>query len=210
MSKKRFSKSSQRWIKEHGADLYVKQANKAGYRSRAVYKLAQINARDHLFQPNMTVIDLGAAPGGWSQWISQRFPHKIRVFALDILQMNPLPDVTFIQGDFREQVVVDNLLNQLGHDKANLVISDMAPNISGMKAIDQPRIMLLAELVKDFAYDVLAPDGHLLTKVFQGEGFDAYIKALKPHFKQVIIRKPEASRSRSSEVYVLAKHYLTQ
>jgi 23S rRNA (uridine2552-2'-O)-methyltransferase len=196
-------KNSQRWLREHGSDVYVKQANLAGYRSRAVYKLAQIDARDHLFRPNMTVIELGAAPGGWSQWVTQ---HKqVRLFAVDILPIEPLPGVTFIQGDFREQTVLDELLNQLGEHKADLVMSDMAPNISGIKAIDQPRAMLLAELARDLALEVLAAQGHFLTKIFQGEGFDAYIKGLRPYFKQVMIRKPDASRSRSSEVYVLAK-----
>ncbi len=209
MSKKRFSKSSQHWLKEHASDVYVKQAKDTGYRSRAVYKLAQIDARDHLFYPHKTVVDLGAAPGGWSQWLCQRFPNKIQVFALDILPIDPLPSVTFIQGDFLEQTVVNHLLNQLGNNKVDLVISDMAPNISGVKDIDQPRIMLLAENTRDFAYNVLAPKGHLLIKVFVGMDFDVYIKGLRSYFKQVVIRKPEASRSRSSEVYVLAKHYLT-
>jgi 23S rRNA (uridine2552-2'-O)-methyltransferase len=210
MSKKSRNLESQRWLKEHLSDVYVKQAVQSGYRSRAVYKLAQIDARDRLFHPGMTVVDLGAAPGGWSQWLKQRLPNQVRVFALDILYMEPLPEVTFIQGDFREQVVLDNLLNQLGKYPVDLVMSDMAPNISGLKAIDQPRAMLLAELARDFAYEVLTSGGHLLTKVFQGEGFDAYIKALRPYFKKVVIRKPEASRSRSSEVYVLAKHYVVK
>lgn len=208
MSKKRLSKSSQHWIKEHRSDVYVKQAQQAGYRSRAAYKLAQIDARDRLFSPNMTVLDLGAAPGGWSQWVKQRLDNQVRLFALDIIAMQPLPGVTFIQGDFREQPVLDDLLNQLGEQKAHLVMSDMAPNMSGMKAIDQPRVMLLAELARDFALEVLAPQGHFLTKIFQGEGFDSYIKELRPKFKQVVIRKPEASRSRSPEVYVLAKHFV--
>lgn len=207
MSKKRISKS-RCWYKEHGSDTYVKQARLDNYRSRAVYKLAQIEARDHLCYPNMTVVDLGAAPGGWSQWLKQHLHNQVRLFALDILPMEPLPGVTFIQGDFREQAVLDKLNNQLGERKVNLVMSDMAPNISGMKDIDQPRIMLLAELAQDFALNVLATQGHLLTKVFQGEGFDSYIKGLKSYFKQVVIRKPEASHSHSSEVYVLAKHYV--
>ncbi|MCK5662136.1 MAG: 23S rRNA (uridine(2552)-2'-O)-methyltransferase RlmE [Thiotrichaceae bacterium] len=202
MSKKH---NSQRWLNEHKSDLYVKQAKLAGYRSRAVYKLAQIDARDRLFRPNMTVIDLGAAPGGWSQWVTK---HKqVKVFALDILPIVPLPGVNFIQGDFREQTVLDKLLNQLGDDKVDLVMSDMAPNISGVKDIDQPRAMLLAEIARDLTYEVLATSGHFLSKIFQGEGFDSYVKGLKADFKQVVIRKPEASRSRSSEVYVLAKHF---
>ncbi|KHD13168.1 23S rRNA methyltransferase [Candidatus Thiomargarita nelsonii] len=202
---KKHRKNSQRWLREHGSDVYVKQANLAGYRSRAVYKLAQIDSRDHLFRPNMTVIDLGAAPGGWSQWVTQRLHNQVRLFALDILPIEPLPGVTFIQGDFREQMVLDELHNQLGEHKADLVMSDMAPNISGVKAIDQPRAILLAELARDLALEVLAAQGYFLTKIFQGEGFDAYVKELGADFKQVRIRKPDASRSRSSEVYVLAK-----
>ncbi len=200
MSKKH---RNQGWVKEHNSDVYVKQANLAGYRSRAVYKLAQIDARDHLFRPNMMVIDLGAAPGGWSQCVTQH--HQVQVFALDILPIEPLPGVTFIQGDFREQAVLDELLNHLGERKADLVMSDMAPNISGIKAIDQPRAMLLAELARDLAFEVLTASGQFLTKVFQGEGFDSYVKELRANFKHVVIRKPEASRSRSSEVYVLAR-----
>jgi len=196
----------QNWLEEHRSDIYVKQANLAGYRSRAVYKLAQIDTRDRLFRPNMTVIDLGAAPGGWSQWLAQHYP--VRLFALDILEMEPLPGVTFIQGDFREQTVLDELLSQLHGKKADFVMSDLAPNMSGVKAVDQARAMLLAELARDLAFEVLVAQGHFLTKVFQGEGFDNYIKDLRTHFKKVMIRKPKASRSRSSEVYVLAKDYI--
>jgi 23S rRNA (uridine2552-2'-O)-methyltransferase len=155
----------------------------------------------------MTVIDLGAAPGGWSQWIKAEFGEQIRVFALDILPMDPLPGVQFIQGDFREQIVLEALLSALGPQAADLVMSDMAPNISGNKAVDQPRAMLLAELARDLALQVLAPQGHFLAKVFQGEGFDDYVKSLRQTFQQVLIRKPDASRARSPEMYVLAKHY---
>ncbi|EDN69553.1 Ribosomal RNA methyltransferase RrmJ/FtsJ [Beggiatoa sp. PS] len=204
MSKKRISKTRD-WHKEHSNNQYVKQANIEGYRSRAVYKLTEIDARDRLFRPGMTIVDLGAAPGGWSQWIARRFEKQVKLFALDILPIKPLPDVTFIQGDFREQTVLDTLLNHLDKKKVDLVISDMAPNISGIKAIDQPRIIELAELARDFALDVLITNGHFLTKVFQGEDFDIFTKSLKSHFKQVVIRKPTASRSQSSEVYVLAK-----
>jgi 23S rRNA (uridine2552-2'-O)-methyltransferase len=206
MTRKKITQSSQRWCQEHRNDPYVKQAQQAGYRSRAVYKLAQIHQQDALFRPKMTVVDLGAAPGGWSQWVKQQF-QSIRVFALDILPMESLPEVTFIQGDFREDVVLNELLTALGEEKAHLVMSDMAPNITGNKSVDQPRAMLLAELARDFAFSVLAPGGHFLSKVFQGEGFDAYVKSLRLHFKQVNIRKPDASRSRSAEMYVLAKHY---
>ena len=207
MSKKRLNKSNH-WHKNQESDQYVKQAHLEGYRSRAVYKLAQIERQDHLFHPGMTIIDLGAAPGGWSQWITQYLNHHVKLFALDILPIEPLPGINFIQGDFQEQTVLDELLNQLGEHKVDLVMSDMAPNISGIKAIDQPRAIGLAELARDLAYDVLAVNGHLLTKVFQGEGFDVYVKELKSYFKQVVIRKPKASRTQSSEVYVLAKHYL--
>lgn len=204
MSTKRLSKT-RHWHKEHVKNPYVKQANLEGYRSRAVYKLAQIDARDRLFHPGMTIIDLGAAPGSWSQWIARRFEKQVKLLALDILPIEPLPNVTCIQGDFREQIVLDTLLNHLDNKKADLVISDMAPNISGIKAIDQPRIIELAELARDLALDILTTNGHFLTKVFQGEDFDIFIKSLKKHFQKVVIRKPAASRSQSSEVYVLAK-----
>lgn len=202
------SASSERWLQEHNSDPYVKQAKQDDYRSRAVYKLAQIDERDHLFYPNMTVVDLGAAPGGWSQWVQRRLNHKVNIFALDILPMKPLAGVTFIQGDFTEQMILDELLNKLGDSKkANLVMSDMAPNISGIKSVDQARMMLLAELARDLAFDVLATKGCFLTKVFQGEGFESYIKSLRSCFKKVVVRKPKASRSRSSELYILAKEY---
>jgi 23S rRNA (uridine2552-2'-O)-methyltransferase len=209
MSKKRISKT-RHWHKEHIKNKYVKQANLEGYRSRAVYKLAQIDARDRLFRPGMTIVDLGAAPGGWSQWLARRFENQVKLLALDILPIEPLPNVTFIQGDFREQVVLDTLLNHLDKKKVDLVISDMAPNISGIKAVDQPRIIELVELARDLALDVLTTNGHFLTKIFQGEDFDIFTKSLKSHFKQVVIRKPDASRSQSSEVYVLAKQFNSQ
>ncbi|MBE9563021.1 MAG: 23S rRNA methyltransferase [Proteobacteria bacterium] len=194
------------WLNRHNSDIYVKQSRLDGYRSRAVYKLAQIDARDHLFTSNMTVVDLGAAPGGWSQWIVKN--KRIKVFALDILPMEPLTDVTFIQGDFREDEVLDELLEQLNGRKIDLVISDMAPNFSGIKDVDQSRSMLLAELARDFAYEVLAPNGNFLTKVFQGEGFDFYIKDLRQQFKKIVTRKPDASRTKSPEVYLVGKNYL--
>jgi len=205
--KNSFSKSSRKWLVEHNTDSYVQQAKKAGYRSRAAYKLEQLDERDKLFKPNMTIVDLGAAPGGWSQWVQRRLENKVRLFALDILPIDPLPDVTFIQGDFHDEAVLQQLLGQIGESKADLVMSDMAPNMSGMKAVDQPRSMLLAELARDLALDILAPQGHFLTKVFQGEGFDVFIKDLRQHFTKVLIRKPDASRARSPEVYVLAKHF---
>ncbi|MCP4700354.1 MAG: 23S rRNA (uridine(2552)-2'-O)-methyltransferase RlmE [Gammaproteobacteria bacterium] len=201
-------KSSRRWLNERAGDIYVKQAQKAGYRSRAVYKLAEIDARDRLFQKSgMRIVDLGAAPGGWSQWAQQRLHGHGIILAVDILPMEPLPCVTFIQGDFREQNVFDALLARLESRKVDLVMSDMAPNISGMKAVDQPRAMLLAELARDAAFQLLAPGGMFLSKVFQGDGIDSYIKELRAHFDKVVIRKPKASRSRSREVYVLGRHY---
>ena len=208
MSKSRFSSSSQRWIKNHASDMYVKRASEAGYRSRSVYKLAQIDERNHLLRPNMRVVDLGAAPGGWSQWVKQRLHNQVQIFALDILPMEPVAGVTFIQGDFQEQSVVAEFMSQLGEQKVDLVMSDMAPNLSGMRAIDQPRSIGLAESARDFALDVLALKGNFLTKVFQGEGFESYVKELRPYFNQVLIRKPKASRKQSAEVYVLAKQYL--
>ena len=208
MSKSSVSKSSHRWLQEHENDFYVKRAQKDGYRSRAVYKLEQLHERDNLFSPNMTVIDLGAAPGGWSQWAQRHLKGKVKLFALDILPMDALPDVTFIQGDFTEQAVLDQLLDCIGEQKAHLVMSDMSPNISGMKAVDQPKAMLLAELARDLAYETLAPDGHFLSKVFQGEGFDIFVKELRQRFRKVVVRKPDASRPRSPEVYVLAKQFI--
>ena len=207
MSNKPRTKSSQRWLQEYHADEYVKQAKQAGYRSRAVYKLAQIDARDHLFYPGMTVVDLGAAPGGWSQWIQQRLHHQVKLIAVDILTIEPLPGVICIQGDFHEPKVIAELHHYLGKQGVDLVMSDMAPNISGIKAIDQPRAMLLAELAKDFALDVLSQQGSFLCKIFQGEGFDAYLRELKSYFRKVVIRKPNASRARSAEIYVLASDY---
>lgn len=202
------TKSSGRWLKEHFTDPYVKQAQQEGYRSRAVYKLLEINQRDRLLKPGMTVVDLGAAPGGWSQVAAHILGSKGRVVALDILPMDPLPGVTFIQGDFTEQVALDSLLEALNKAPAGLVMSDMAPNISGLRSVDQPRAIYLAELALELAHKVLAPEGDLLMKVFQGEGFDALRKQLQGSFKQVHVRKPAASRPRSREVYLLARNYL--
>lgn len=198
--------SSRRWLKEHFDDEYVKRSRQEGYRSRAVYKLKEIQEKDHLLRPGMTVIDLGAAPGGWSQVAAQLVGERGRVIALDILPMEPLPGVEVLEGDFREQEVLDALLATLGGQTVDLVISDMAPNISGMKAVDQPRAMYLAELAVDLARQVLKPGGDLLFKAFQGEGLDALTKDLRESFRQVLIRKPKASRARSREVYVLARN----
>lgn len=200
-------KSSRRWLQEHDNDVYVKLAQQQGYRSRAVYKLAQLHTRYKLFYPNMVVVDLGAAPGGWSQWVHRHLDGRVKLFALDILPMQPLAGVEFIQGDFTEEAVLMELQQAINKQAVNLVMSDMSPNISGIKAVDQPRCMLLAELARDLAFEVLAHEGDFLTKVFQGEGFDAFVKQLRQHFHQVIVRKPEASRARSPEVYVLARNF---
>lgn len=199
------SKSSRRWLREHFSDQYVKKAQQEGFRSRAVYKLLELQDHDKLFKPGMTIIDLGAAPGGWSQVLVDMVGQKGRVIALDILPMDPIPDVEFIQGDFTEDAILDQLLQALGPAKADWVVSDMAPNMSGIDSVDQPRSMQLAELAFDLAQQVLNDRGGFLVKTFQGEGFDEFLKNLRAYFKKVIIRKPKASRDRSREVYLLAK-----
>jgi 23S rRNA (uridine2552-2'-O)-methyltransferase len=204
------SKQSKRWLKEHFDDQYVKQAQEAGYRSRAVFKLQEIDEKDHLLKKGMSVVDLGAAPGGWCQYVRKRLAPSDQVIALDILEMEPLDGVVFIQGDFTEQAPLDQLMQLLKGEKVDLVLSDMAPNISGMKVVDQPRAMYLAELAFDFCQKALKKGGDYLVKVFQGEGFDDYLKLLRDHFEQVVIRKPKASRPRSREVYLLARHYTGQ
>ncbi|MEW6353625.1 MAG: 23S rRNA (uridine(2552)-2'-O)-methyltransferase RlmE [Pseudomonadota bacterium] len=201
------TKSSRRWLKEHFDDAYVKKARSEGYRARSVYKLQEIDAHDRLLRPGMTVIDLGAAPGGWAQYAAQRVGEKGRIVALDILPMTPIKGVEFLQGDFTEQAVFDALLATLGGSQADLVLSDMAPNISGMRSVDQPRAMYLAELALDLARQVLKPGGDLLIKVFQGSGFDELYKTLRADFGQVVARKPKASRARTPEVYLLARNY---
>ncbi|HHW77363.1 MAG TPA: 23S rRNA (uridine(2552)-2'-O)-methyltransferase RlmE [Xanthomonadaceae bacterium] len=200
-------KSSARWLREHFTDEYVKRAQKEGYRSRAVYKLLEIHEKDRLLRPGLTVVDLGAAPGGWSQLAAQLVGGRGAVIALDLLPMEPLPGVGFIQGDFRETAVLERLLEMLNGRPVDLVISDMAPNTSGVKAVDQPRGMYLAELALDFARQCLRPGGDLLVKVFQGEGFDAFLKNLRAAFTTVAPRKPKASRARSAEQYLLARNY---
>jgi 23S rRNA (uridine2552-2'-O)-methyltransferase len=201
------SKSSHRWLKSHFDDEYVKRAQREGYRSRAVYKLEELQQKERILHPGMTVIDLGAAPGGWSQYAAQLLRGKGRIIALDLLPMDPLDGVEFLQGDFMEDEVLDLLMETLGESRVDLVMSDMAPNISGMEAVDQPRSMYLAELAVDFAARVLREGGDLLFKAFQGEDFDTLIKRLRSQYKQVKIRKPRASRPRSREVYVIARHY---
>lgn len=200
------SKSSRRWLREHFSDPYVKQAQQAGLRSRAVYKLQEIQDRDKLFKPGMTVIDLGAAPGGWSELVIKLVGKKGRVIALDILPMESIEGVEFIQGDFCEDKILQELMTQIGMTKVDWVISDMAPNMSGIDSVDQPRSMAFAELALDFTLRVIQGHGGFLVKVFQGEGFDAFLVDLRRHFKKVVIRKPKASRGRSREVYVLGRN----
>lgn len=199
------SKSSQRWLKEHFSDPYVQKAQREGYRSRATYKLLEIQQRTPIFKKGMTVVDLGAAPGGWSQVIAQWVGEQGLVIALDKLEMAPLDNVTFIQGDFIEEDTLNELLRVLDGKKVNVVVSDMAPNTSGTKSVDQPRMIYLAELALDFALQHLTPSGTFLVKVFQGEGFEAFLKMVRANFKQVLIRKPKASRGRSSEVYLVGR-----
>jgi 23S rRNA (uridine2552-2'-O)-methyltransferase len=203
------SKSSNRWMKEHFDDKYVKKAQQEGYRSRAVYKLQEIQSKDRLFKQGMRVVDLGAAPGSWSQIVTEWVGQNVgQVIASDILAIDPLPFVEFVQGDFREQAVLDQLLLCLGQHKADVVISDMSPNMSGNDAVDMPRSLYLCELALDMAQQVLKPDGAILIKLFQGQGSEAYLKDVKTHFKQLKIRKPKASRARSREVYVLAQGFI--
>jgi 23S rRNA (uridine2552-2'-O)-methyltransferase len=199
------SKTSKAWLSEHVHDHYVHQAQKDGYRSRAAYKLLEINEKDKLIRPGTVLADLGSAPGSWSQVAAQIVGDKGRVFALDILPMDPLPGVDFIQGDFREQEVLDEFVRLLGGRALDLVISDMAPNISGMSAIDQARSFHLTELALEFARDHLKPGGHFLVKVFQGSEFQDYLKAMRELFVEVVSRKPKASRDRSNEIYLLGK-----
>ena len=201
------SKSSNRWMQEHFDDEYVKLAQAKGYRSRAVFKLREIQERDHLLQPGMTIIDLGAAPGGWSQFAREIVGTKSTLIALDILPMEPLEDVHFIQGDFCESSVLDQLNTVLAGSTVNLVMSDMAPNMSGNKAVDQPRSIFLAELALETAKSVLTKNGIFLVKSFHGEGYEEFLRDVKQNFSNVVIRKPKASRPRSNEIYILAKGF---
>lgn len=204
-NKKSRSQSSQRWLAEHFSDPFVKQAHKLGLRSRAGFKLQFIQERDRLFKPNMCVVDLGASPGGWSQMLAQWIGRSGRIIAMDILPMQELPRVEFLQGDFSDETQLKRLEDLLSGQAVDWVVSDMAPNMSGHLSVDQPRAMYLAELALDFALSVLQPKGGFLTKVFQGEGVDGFIKQLKQYFKTVSVRKPPASRDRSREVYVWAR-----
>jgi len=199
------SKSSQRWLQEHFKDPYVKKAQAEGYRSRAVFKLDELLERDDLLKPGMTVVDLGAAPGGWSQLVNEKLKGRGRIVALDILPMQGISGVDFICGDFREDAVLAELESRLAGAPVDLVLSDMAPNMSGVDLVDQARAMHLSELALDFATRWLKPGGDFLIKLFQGVGFDEYVRSLRTAFTRVSIRKPKASRARSNEVYALAR-----
>ena len=204
---KKRSKSSSHWLREHFQDEYVKRAHKEGLRSRAIFKLEQLDARDRLLKPGGLVVDLGAAPGGWSQYAHTRVGPSGRVIATDILPMPALPGVEFFLGDFTEPCVFEAILTALAGTPVDLVISDMAPNISGIGVSDQAKAMYLAELALDFALKTLKPGGNFLVKVFQGQGFPEYQRRLRLHFEQVAVRKPDASRARSRELYLVAKGF---
>lgn len=202
MPKKR--SSSRAWLKEHRDDIYVQRAQKEGYRSRACYKLLELNERDRLIRQGMTVLDLGSAPGGWSQVAANLVGHHGRIIASDILPMDNIAGVEFIQGDFTEDSVFEQILSTVGDDEVDVVLSDMAPNMSGLTAVDQPKAMYLVELALDLASRVLPKGGAFSAKVFQGEGFDTLLQDCRARFERVVTRKPDASRPRSREVYLVA------
>lgn len=193
------------WIKQHVKDPYVVQSQRDGYRSRASYKLLEIINKERLIRPGMTVVDLGSAPGGWSQVAAQLVGDNGTVVAVDILPMNPVAGVQFIQGDFTEEPVLQQLLKEIDNKPVDLVISDMAPNLTGMKAVDQPAVVYLAELAVDLAQQVLKKNGIFIAKLFQGEGFDEFVRNTRTVFNTVALKKPDASRAKSREVYLLAK-----
>lgn len=201
------TKSSQRWLARNARDKYVKRARQEGARSRAIYKLEEIDRRDHLLRPGMTVVDLGAAPGGWSQYAKSRVGDAGRVLALDILPMEPIVGVEFIEGDFMEQPVLDLLMQRLQGQPVDLVISDMAPNMTGVASVDQARSMNLAELALDFSDKSLKPGGSLLIKTFQGAGFNEFHAQLRRRFEKLVTRKPSASRAESKEIYLLGRGF---
>ncbi|MEP5566766.1 MAG: 23S rRNA (uridine(2552)-2'-O)-methyltransferase RlmE [Halioglobus sp.] len=205
MAKKK--SSSKAWLKEHRDDPYVQQAQRDGYRSRACYKLLELQEKDHLIKPGMTVVDLGSAPGGWSQVAADLVGHNGRVVASDILPMDNLAGVEFIKGDFTEDEVFEQILQAINGEAVDLVVSDMAPNMSGVSAVDQPGSMYLVELALDMSRRVLAPGGSFVTKVFQGEGFDELFRDTRQSFDKVLTRKPKASRPRSREVYLVASGF---
>jgi 23S rRNA (uridine2552-2'-O)-methyltransferase len=201
----RRSKSSGRWLEEHFSDPYVRRAQDAGLRSRAAFKLEEIDAAEKLIFPGAVIVDLGAAPGGWSQHAARRLGKSGRIFALDLLPMDAIAGVTFLQADFRERAAVDALLAELGSRRVDLVMSDMAPNISGVDIVDQARAAELEALALDFSCQVLGPEGALLMKVFQGAGFQDVLAQARRAFRRVRMRKPKASRQRSSETYLVAR-----
>lgn len=202
------SGSSTRWLQEHFNDPYVKLAHAEGYRSRAIYKLKELDEKEQLLKPGMTVVDLGAAPGGWTQYVSRKLNGRGKIIALDILPMDALPDVEFILGDFREDTVLEQLMRVVPERGVDLLLSDMAPNMSGVPSVDILRAMELAELCVDFANAMLKPEGAMLIKLFHGAGFDALVKQIRLKFEHVSVKKPKASRPRSRETYLLAKGYL--
>ena len=201
------SGSSQRWLSEHFSDEYVKLAQQRGYRSRAVFKLEEIDSRDRLIRPGLSVVDLGAAPGGWSQYVAEKIGKRGKIIALDILPVEAIPGVDIIEGDFLDEQVFDQLLKTLEGNAVDLVLSDMAPNMSGTRVVDQPRAMYLAELALDMARQVLKPGGAFVTKLFMGAGFDEYQRDVRKSFASVANRKPKASRDRSREVYLVGKGF---
>ncbi|MCF1184187.1 23S rRNA (uridine(2552)-2'-O)-methyltransferase RlmE [Marichromatium gracile] len=201
------SKSSRRWLDRHVGDPFVKQAQQDGYRSRAAYKLLELQERDRLLAPGMRVVDLGAAPGSWSQVAARLVGKQGRVVALDLLPIDPLPGVEILQGDFREQAVLEQLEAALEAAPLDVVLSDMAPNITGTAVVDQARVMYLVELALELAQARLKPGGALAVKVFQGSGFDDYLRTLRQSFSRVVTRKPKSSRSASREVYLVAKGF---
>lgn len=199
--------SSRRWLKEHFDDEYVQRAQREGYRSRAVYKLIELDQKYKIFRSGMTVVDLGAAPGGWSQYAALKTGAQGIIIATDILEMDAISGVQFIQGDFREDAIFDQILTTLGGGKADLVISDIAPNISGNEAVDIPRSLYLIELAQDMAYKVLKKNGAFICKLFQGHGSEQWLNELRQNFRKIKVKKPKASRSRSREVYVIASEF---
>lgn len=201
------SKSSARWLAEHASDEFVKRARAEGWRSRAVFKLAEIQAREKLLRPGIRCVDLGAAPGGWSQYAARIAGGSSRIVATDILPMDAIPGVEFVQGDFRDEAVLGEVLAAVGAEKVDLVMSDMAPNMAGIDAVDQPRAMYLAELALEFADRVLAPGGDALIKLFQGAGFDEIVREARRRYGRVATKKPKASRTRSPEIYLLARQF---
>ena len=201
------SKSSARWLQEHENDEFVKRAHQEGWRSRAVFKLEEIQKSERLLRPGIRCVDLGAAPGGWSQYAARVIGGASRIVATDILPMDAIAGVEFVQGDFRDEAVLEQVLQRIGADKVDLVLSDMAPNMAGIDAIDQPRSMYLAELALEFSDRVLAPGGDLLLKLFQGAGFEQMLKDARRRYGRVATKKPKASRTRSPEIYLLARNF---